>query len=225
MTEPNRSPTEIKGEVRAYWNDRAETYDDDSQHALKNEAQHDAWLSVLHTWTGDAPQRILDVGCGTGVISSLLADLGHDVSGVDYSTEMLDRAREKAREKGHSIDFDVGDAEALDDLDDAYDTVTARHLIWTLPDPAAAIGEWRRVVRPGGRIVLIEGHWDFSGPFAGYERVHDDLPLYDGRSPEELSEFLRAEGLENVSHEPLMAEVLWGETPEYEQYVIAGDVP
>ncbi|WP_042662029.1 class I SAM-dependent methyltransferase [Haloferax sp. ATB1] len=225
MREPEQSPEEVKKSVQAYWDDRAETYDDDSHHALHSEEQRAAWLSVLRSWTGESTQRILDVGCGTGVISLLLAELGHEVTGVDYSAGMLEQAREKRRERDRSIEFRMGDAESLNASDDAYDSVTARHLIWTLPTPPQAIREWRRVVRPGGRIVLIEGHWDFSGPFDGYEQIHEDLPLYDGRPPEELAELLREHGLENVTHEPLMERTLWGEVPEYEQYIIGGDVP
>jgi ubiquinone/menaquinone biosynthesis C-methylase UbiE len=225
VTESGRSAEDVKQAVQAYWNERADTYDNDSHHALQSEEQRDAWLSVLRAWTGDSSERILDVGCGTGVISLLLADLGHDVTGVDYSTEMLEQAREKRQQTDHAVEFRVGDAESLDEPDDGYDLVTARHLIWTLPNPSRAVREWRRVVEPGGRIVLIEGHWDFSEPFDGYERIHEDLPLYDGRPPEELSEILRQGGLENVTHEPLMERTLWGEVPEYEQYIIAGDVP
>ncbi|RKD97614.1 class I SAM-dependent methyltransferase [Halopiger aswanensis] len=219
----------VKARVQQYWNDRAESYDGDSHHAVQDEAQRDAWLSVLQEWTGDGtetpPRRVLDVGCGTGVISLLLAEIGHDVTGVDLSTDMLERARAKAGERDLSVAFRAEDAESIADPENAYDLVTARHLIWTLPNPTAALREWQRVVRPGGRIVLIEGHWDFDEAFDGYQEIHDELPLYDGRPPEELVTVLEEHGLERVEYEPLMESVLWGDEPEYEQYVVAGDVP
>ncbi|AEH37398.1 class I SAM-dependent methyltransferase [Halopiger xanaduensis] len=219
----------VKERVQQYWDSRAESYDGDSHHALQDEAQRDAWLSVLREWTGggggESPQRILDVGCGTGVISLLLADIGHDVTGVDLSEEMLERARAKAGDRDLSVEFRNGDAESIPDPDDTYDLMTARHLVWTLPNPSAALREWQRVVRPGGRVVLIEGHWDFDEAFDGYQEIHDELPLYDGRPPEELVDVLEEHGLERVEHEPLMDAVLWGDEPDYEQYVVAGDVP
>lgn len=225
MTRTNRSDEDVKETVQQYWDGRADSFDDDSQHGIHSDEQHEAWLSVLREWTGEPPQRVLDLGCGTGVVSLLLAELGHDVTGVDFSEEMLEQARAKAAQTELSVEFERGDAEALTQSEDDYDLVTGRHLIWTLPSPPTAIEEWRRVVRPGGRIVLIEGHWDFDDPFDGYEEIHDDLPLYDGRPPEELADFLAEQGLENVESEPLMDAVFWGEEPNYEQYITVGEVP
>lgn len=138
---------------------------------------------------------------------------------------MLERAREKARRADLSIDFRVGDAEAVPLPDDSVDLVTARHLIWTLPDPSKAIDEWCRVVEPGGRIVLIEGHWDFPEPWDEYEEIHDDLPLYRGRPPEALADFIRRRGLERIEQESLMDPVLWGKAPDQEIHITAVTVP
>ncbi|NUC71427.1 class I SAM-dependent methyltransferase [Haloterrigena sp. SYSU A558-1] len=225
MTRSSNGDEDVKEVVRRYWNGRADSYDDDGISGVRADEQREAWLAVLRRWTGDPPRRVLDLGCGTGTISLLLAELGHDVSGVDLTPEMLERARAKAREAGLSIDFGLGDAEALPVPDDAYDVVTARHLIWTLPNPSKAIREWRRVVRPGGRIVLLEGHWDFPEPWEEYREIHDDLPLYRGRPPGELVDFLADHGLERLEREPLMDATLWGENPEQELYVVGIDVP
>ncbi|WP_436347660.1 class I SAM-dependent methyltransferase [Natronorubrum sp. FCH18a] len=225
MTGRGQTGEDVKEVVQQYWDGRADSFDDDSQHGIHSDEQREAWLSVLGLWTGEPPQRILDVGCGTGVISLLLAELGHDVTGVDFSSEMLERARAKVEQSDRSVEFQRGDAENLAQSDDAYDLVTARHLIWTLPTPERAIDEWQRVVRPGGRLVLIEGHWDFAEVFEGYEEIHDDLPLYDGRPLEELAAFLSTQGLENVEYEPLAESTLWGQEPNYEKYVMVGDVP
>ncbi|WP_049923855.1 class I SAM-dependent methyltransferase [Halopiger djelfimassiliensis] len=224
MTAPSTDDEAVKEVVQQYWDGRADSYDGDSAHGIRSEEQRDAWLSVLREWTGEPPRRVLDVGCGTGVVSLLLAAIGHEVTGIDLSDGMLDRARQKARETNGTVEFRTGDAESIPDPANTYDLVTARHLVWTLPNPSAAIRDWTRVVRPEGRIVLIEGHWDFSEPFDGYREIHDDLPLYQGRPPEELAGVLRQAGLEDVEYEPLMDAVLWGEQPDYEQYVIAGDV-
>ncbi len=225
MTRQEQSREDVKKLVERHWDGRAETFDDEAHHGIHGEDQRERWLSVLGEWTDEAPQRVLDVGCGTGVISLLLAGLGHDVTGVDVAPAMLDRARAKARRAGLSVGFQRGDAEGLAVRDGAVDLVTARHLLWTLPDPAAAVEEWRRVVGPGGRILLIEGHWDHPDPWDEYEAIHGDLPLYDGRPPGELREFLEAAGLRDVEHEPLDDPVLWGREPRHEYYAIAGTVP
>ncbi|ELY95877.1 class I SAM-dependent methyltransferase [Natrialba taiwanensis] len=224
MTRSERPDEPVKAVVQQYWNGRAESYDDDGISGVHADEQREAWLSVLRPWVGEGPQSVLDLGCGTGTLSVLLAAAGHDVTGIDLSPEMLGRAREKAQRAGLSIDFGVGDAEQLPVPENGYDVVTARHLIWTLPTPAAAVQEWRRVVRPGGRLVLVEGYWDFPEPFEGYETIHDDLPLYDGRPPAELAAFLREGGFDTVECEPLSEPVLWGEEPEQELYLVAVDV-
>lgn len=221
----DQSADEIKTVVREYWSDRADSFDDDSQHGIHSDAQREAWLSVLRPRVGEPTKQVLDVGCGTGTISLLLAELGHDVTGVDFAPEMLTQARRKVTESELSATFQQGDAENLAFSADSYDLVTARHLIWTLPSPAQALEAWQRVVRPGGRLVLIEGHWDFDEAFDGYEAINDDLPLYDGRPPAELAAFLTEQGLDAVEYEPLDDPVLWGQESNYEQYLMTAEIP
>ncbi|WP_135820615.1 class I SAM-dependent methyltransferase [Halostella litorea] len=225
MAQPNRDDDAVKELVRRHWDGRAATFDDERHHGIHSAEQRDRWLAVLREWAGDDPRRVLDVGCGTGVVSLLLAALGHDVVGVDFAPAMLDRAREKARRANRSVAFLRGDAETLGLAADSVDLVAARHLVWTLPDPAGALREWQRVVAPGGRIVLIEGYWDHDEPWDEYEHVAGDLPLYDGRPPDELTEVLVREGLSDVTHAPLMDPTLWGREPRHDYYVIGGTVP
>lgn len=224
MAQPTRGDDTVKELVRRHWNGRAATFDEERQHGIHSDEQHDRWLRVLREWTGDGRCHVLDVGCGTGVVSLLLAELGHDVVGVDFAPEMLGHARAKARGTDYSIEFLRGDAEALPLPDGSVDVLAARHLVWTLPNPTDAIQEWQRVVEPGGRVVLIEGYWNHDEPWDEYEHVHDDLPMYDGRPPDELHEVLVREGLDGVTHEPLMDATLWGREPRHEYYVVSGDV-
>lgn len=224
MTQPTSDGDTVKELVQQHWNGRAATFDEESQHGIHSDEQHDRWLTVLREWTGDEHLHVLDVGCGTGVISLLLTELGHDVVGVDFAPEMLEHARSKAQEAGYSIEFQGGDAESLPISDDTFELLTARHLLWTLPNPSDAIREWQRVVEPGGRILLIEGYWNHGEPRDEYEHVHDDLPMYDGRPPEELRELLIQEGIGEVTHEPLMDATLWGREPHHEYYIMSGNV-
>ncbi|ELZ22213.1 methyltransferase type 11 [Haloterrigena salina JCM 13891] len=225
MTQPAQDDETVKELVRQHWDGRAATFDEEPQHGIHTGEQRDRWLEVLRERIGDDPRRVLDAGCGTGVLSLLLAALGHDVTGVDFAPSMLERAREKARAAGHSIEFHRGDAESLAVPDDAFDLLTARHLVWTLPNPAAAIREWRRVVEPGGRILLVEGYWDHDEPWDEYEEIHDALPLYDGRPPDELREVLLEAGLRDVEYDPLRDPTLWGRAPRHDYYLMIGTVP
>jgi ubiquinone/menaquinone biosynthesis C-methylase UbiE len=145
--------------IRNHWDGRARTFDEGVGHGLVSEEQRYAWLDLLSRFAGRAPARVLDVGCGTGFLALRFAELGHTVSGIDLSPQMIDRARRKAKNAGQQIDFRVGDATALDSANEMYDLVVARHVIWTLPDPERGVAEWLRVLRPGGILMLVEGKW------------------------------------------------------------------
>lgn len=117
------------------------------------------------------PGVALDAACGTGRHARHLAEAGHRVIGVDASPEMLERAREKAP----AADLRLGVLERLPLDDDSVDLAVCALAISHLPDPAPAIAELARVVRPGGHVVISDMH---------HERVlRGSVPpvLVDGR--------------------------------------------
>jgi SAM-dependent methyltransferase len=115
-----------------------------------------AWRAVLLRHLPSPPARVLDVGAGTGSLSVLAAQLGFRVTALDLSPQMLERAREKAEAQGLELRTVV--APAHQPPRGPFDAVMERHLLWTLPEPVAAVGAWRKVV-PDGRVVLFEGTW------------------------------------------------------------------
>ena len=145
--------------IRHHWDRRAGTFDAEAGHGLFSDEQRQAWHDLLSRVVGRAPQHVLDVGCGTGFLALRLAELGHRVDGVDLSAQMIEQARGKAEQAALEIDFRVGDAADLDCPGEAYDLVAARHVIWNLQDPERGVAEWLRVLRPGGRLLLVEGKW------------------------------------------------------------------
>lgn len=78
------------------------------------------------------------------------------LTGIDLSPEMLAVARDRARALGREIDLRVGDAQALDVAEEHFDTVIATLALCTIPDARRAVAEARRVLRPGGRLLLLE---------------------------------------------------------------------
>ncbi|MET0788955.1 MAG: class I SAM-dependent methyltransferase [Cellulomonas sp.] len=145
----------------ALWDAEAEAFDEAADHGLRDPAVRAAWRSLLVSLVPAAPARIADLGCGTGTLSLLLADEGHAVDGVDFSPAMVTRALAKA-EARRDVRFVVGDASAPPLDRAAYDVVLCRHVLWALPDPAAALRRWVDLLAPGGRLVLVEGRW-FNG--------------------------------------------------------------
>jgi SAM-dependent methyltransferase len=107
-------------------------------------------------------ERLLDVGCGLGEAAlGLAVDLGDsgEVVGIDASERMLRVARSNAVAARCRVRFTVGDACALDEPDGSFDVARSERTLQWLADPAAAVAEMVRVVRPGGRISLIDTDW------------------------------------------------------------------
>jgi ubiquinone/menaquinone biosynthesis C-methylase UbiE len=212
---------DIKTVVSRYWGGRAAGFDLAPSHGVLNEAQHQAWLTLLQQVTGALPLRVLDVGCGTGFLALRMAELGHTAVGIDLSEEMLAEARRKAAHSGLPVTFCPGDAEAPPPDGAPYDVIIERHVIWTLPQPRAAMRAWHALLKPGGQLVLIEGIFEMSNRTV-YPHIEAHLPLYGGRPGEELAALLEAEGFVQTAVQPLMDAALWLETPTRPRFMVTG---
>lgn len=107
-------------------------------------------------WLGErATGRVLEVAIGTGrSLPYYLA--ASSLTGVDVSPEMLAFARRRASQRGLPVDLREGDAQALPVEDASFDTVLCSLSLCTIPDVPAAIAEMRRVLVPGGRLLLLD---------------------------------------------------------------------
>lgn len=103
--------------------------------------------------------RILDVGTGTGFLAILLAGMGNEVVGMDLSEAMLGVARREAETRSLQAEFLLGDVESPPQELGPFDVVASRHVLWTLQRPEAAVRAWARLLRPNGRVVVIDGLW------------------------------------------------------------------
>ena len=158
---------DLRDEIKAYWSERAATFDDQPGHEIFSEDERAAWhvLFERHLGRGEG-RRAVDLACGTAVISHLLDDIGFQVTGIDWAEPMLERARGKARNRARNIHFLLGDAERTMEPDNSADVVTNRHLVWTLVDPRAAFREWHRLLKPAGRLLVVDGDFVNPGPVA-----------------------------------------------------------
>ena len=134
---------------------------------------------VFIDWLAPAPrQRWIDVGCGNGAFTQLVVDrcAPASVHGIDPSAPQVEYAR--ARPAGRVATFHIGDAMALPFDDQAFDVAAMALVIFFVPDPARAVAEMRRVVRPGGLVCTYA--WDMLGggfPNAPLGRVLKDMGM------------------------------------------------
>jgi demethylmenaquinone methyltransferase/2-methoxy-6-polyprenyl-1,4-benzoquinol methylase len=131
----------------------------DRMGALLSFGQDPRWRAAMVAGVDPRPgQRILDVATGTGMVAAALARRGADVVALDQSDAMLDGARARfARASGSpAVELVRGEAEALPFGDASFDGLTFTYLLRYVDDPGAVMAELARVVRPGGRIGMVE---------------------------------------------------------------------
>src|SRR5437870_9779741 len=236
-------PDVVKQQVAAHWNRRAPGFDEDFGHSIRTAAERAAWDRILNlVLPAGGRLDALDAGCGTGFLTFELAGRGHRVTGVDFAPAMIAEARRKAAERAVSARLEEADAEQLPFGPAPFDLVISRHLLWTLPHPEAAIDEWIRVLRPGGRLVVVDGQFDAGAgaappgsarSSAEYAAIGNQLPFLGGRSKEQIEALFTAHGLVHVSGDPLLdlvaaqAQRMIEEGREqrtHRRYVVWGDV-
>lgn len=217
--------TDRTASITAYWDAAAAAFDDEPDHGLRADRTRAAWARLLQSLMPADPVDVLDVGCGTGSVSLLLAEAGHRPTGIDLAPRMLEQARTKFEAAGLAGRFLVGDATMPPTGERQFDVVFSRHLVWTLPDPAAALREWVTRLRPGGRLVLVEGRWREAGQTAvPYVAGAESLPWNGGIGAEDLAAVVRplvaAVRIESLSSD----QDLWGGPVGDERYALIADV-
>jgi 2-polyprenyl-6-hydroxyphenyl methylase/3-demethylubiquinone-9 3-methyltransferase len=164
-------------------------------------------LEYLTRRCGIAGRRVLDVGCGGGILAEAMAAHGADVLGTDLAEGPLSVARLHAIESGAKVDYRRISVEALAaEMPASFDVVTCMEMIEHVPDPTSIVAACSRLVRPGGHVVLSTINrnpkaWALA--VVGAEYVLNLLPrgTHDYRkfiTPSELSRSVRAAGLSVV---------------------------
>lgn len=144
-----------RGSVKAdHYDSFAESYTAENESSLLN-AYYER-PAMIRLAGGVAGRRVLDAGCGSGPLSAALRARGAIVTGVDASPAMLELARERL---GGSADLYVADlSKPLPFADGSFDDVVSSLVLHYLEDWSAPLAELRRVLKPGGRLILSVNH-------------------------------------------------------------------
>lgn len=148
-----------KEKIAAYWTKRSDSFLEQRRAELHSPLAQ-RWLEEITKYLPENKSlRILDVGCGTGFFTILLAKQGHQVTGTDLTPDMIANAKILAEEEQVNCEFQVMDAEHLSFADASFDVVISRNLTWTLPEAAQAYKEWSRVLKPGGLLLNFDANY------------------------------------------------------------------
>ena len=210
------------GAVRAYWDGQADGFDAETDHGLRDPAVRVAWRELVLGALPPPPAEIADLACGTGTLAELAAEAGHRVWAVDLSDRMVGLARAKTARFADRVRVEQGDASTPALRDQGVDAVLARHIVWALPDPRAALRRWVALVRPGGRLVLVEGVWGSEAADVGSKPT---VPWRAGAPSDELAAYLR--GLPHVADvtvRRLPEPIYWGREIDHERYLLVARV-
>jgi ubiquinone/menaquinone biosynthesis C-methylase UbiE len=183
MSPADYKPVQVA--VTEFWNAVAPYYESfRGNTAPFGSDAYSRWSTVYQHHLPSRSVDLLDVCCGTGFAALICASLGHRVTGIDLAPNMLAIARGLAQERGLVASFAEGDAVKPLFADESFDVVVSRHSLWTLREPRQALRNWHQLLRPGGKVILIDAFhsWDMSKPPTEQERYFNQYYTPDVRA-------------------------------------------
>ena len=168
----NEQTGEMRQHIKEFW-DRRGAMDSEAEPVLKlrNEQERQVWLETLRGLLPTPPADLVDLGTGTGFLALLFADLGHRSTGVDLSDGMLAAARSRISTATQSPEFVIGDAAEPPLAPSSWDVVANRNMLWSLLEPTKAFRNWWKLLRPGGRVLVIHGVATGTDPRTGRDSI------------------------------------------------------
>ena len=164
----------LENKIIKNWTDGAVNYSNSVKNELNSEMKQ-IWTDMI---LAHAPEKekldILDVGTGPGFFAIIMALAGHEITAIDFTEEMLEQAKSNAASEGVKPAFKLSDGHSINAPDASYDLIISRNLTWTLIDAEKAYTEWKRVLRPGGKIIIFDANWNMRYFDKEYMKKHEE---------------------------------------------------
>lgn len=172
----------LSSAIGKYWNNRADTYSNGVVSEFFTR-EWDSWEEILthalapltcnsnpsfyvdraheHLNSSEQSLKILDLGCGPGFFEVMLSRMGHHVTAVDTSDSMLQKAGYNVQNYGvaSNVSFMQGDVSQLPFEDASFDAIVLRNVTWLMRSPRDSYAEWKRVLKPSGRLLVFDANW------------------------------------------------------------------
>lgn len=152
---------ELLEKIEHYWDKRSDGYCQVNLQELVS-FKRKAWIDLINDY---APKvtgrklRVLDIGTGPGFFAIIMAICGYDVTAIDYTDAMLEKAKKNADKYINNIKFKRMDAQKLEFESNKFDLIVTRNLTWNLEKPSEAYREWYRVLADGGKLLNFDANW------------------------------------------------------------------
>ena len=145
--------------IKDFWEGEAEIYDAGIKEELKSSLVPQWKKLIFDNSPGGDKLKILDIGTGPGFFPVILGEEGHEVTGIDVTENMIKWAESNVKEFGVEAELLTMDTHNLDFDDNTFDVIVNRNVTWTLEDPVKAYKEWKRVLKPGGSLIIFDACW------------------------------------------------------------------
>jgi ubiquinone/menaquinone biosynthesis C-methylase UbiE len=141
------------------WNEVAKRYSASISNELVAK-ERQAWTEKIQkNVPREGPLDVLDIGTGPGFFAIILSHAGHNVTAIDYTPGMIEEAKINFQKENVKPALHLMDSHKLDFNDNTFDLIVNRNVTWTLYEPEVAYREWKRVLKPGGKLLIFDANW------------------------------------------------------------------
>ena len=145
-------------QIIKFWDRLSESYDSIPGHGITQDIDKTIWKLLFNNLLKKDKLKILDFGCGTGALSFILSESGHDVLGIDISEKMINKSKIKNCTTNTSLNFKKINIKNINKTS-YFDLVISRHVFWTLVNPIETLQKIHSLLKPCGNIIIIDADW------------------------------------------------------------------